>query len=249
MNRPILYAHRGAASVEPENTLPSFHRGLELGADALELDVHMTSDGHIVVSHDPDGRRMCRAPVPFRGATLAEVVRWDAGWGFVASDGGRPFAGKGYRVPTLEQMLVEFSGVQLNVDAKQRDPDLVEPLLVLLRRHRAEDRVLLNSFSTRTLARIRRLGWEGRTGMSRGDVLLFLCGVRRGDAAQVPLKAGPIRFASREFIDRCHRHGVAAEFWTVNDPAVARELLELGADGIMTDDPGAIAKVFRPYRT
>jgi glycerophosphoryl diester phosphodiesterase len=246
----IVYAHRGAAAEEPENTLPSFRRALELGADALETDVHMTADGHIVASHDADGGRMCRAPVPFRGATLAEVGRWDAGWGFVAADGSRPFAGRGYRVPTLEQLLVEFPGVPLNVDAKQRSPDLVEPLLALLRRHRAQDRVLINSFSTRTMAKVRRLGWEGRTGMARGDVVALLLGlVPRGTSAQVPLAAGPIRFDTRAFVDRCQAKGVTVEYWTINDPDEARRLVALGADGIMTDDPRMIVPAVSATRT
>jgi glycerophosphoryl diester phosphodiesterase len=246
----IVYAHRGAAAEEPENTLPSFRRALALGADALELDVHMTADGVIVVSHDADGGRMCRAPVPFRGATFAEVSRWDAGWGFIAKDGSRPFAERGYRVPSLEQLLVELPAVTLNVDAKQRVPDLVPALLTLLRRHRAEERVLLNSFSTRTMARIRRAGWTGRTGMARGDVLALLLGLgRRGDAAQVPLAAGPVRFATRKFIERCHALGVVVEFWTINDPAQARVLHDLGADAIMTDDPATLVPVVRSFRT
>src|SRR5262245_55965754 len=100
-----LYAHRGAAAEQPENTLPSFERALDLGADALEFDVHATKDGVLVVSHDPDGARMAGVARAFRNATWAEVKGWDAGWGFRVSDGSRPFAGKGIRIPTFQRML------------------------------------------------------------------------------------------------------------------------------------------------
>src|SRR5262249_5081969 len=93
--RPRLYAHRGAAAEAPENTLDSFARALAHGADALEMDVHLTRDGVVVVSHDPDGARMCGVGRRFADANWDEIRRWDAGWGFVAPDESRPFAGRG----------------------------------------------------------------------------------------------------------------------------------------------------------
>src|SRR4051794_600497 len=113
-----LYAHRGAAAEQPENTLPSFALALELGADALEMDVHATSDGVLVVSHDSDGARMAGCNLPFRAVPWSLVREWDAGKGFVAPDGSRPFAGRGIHVPTLEEVVLAFPGVPLNVDLK-----------------------------------------------------------------------------------------------------------------------------------
>lgn len=244
-----LYAHRGAAAELPENTLPAFHRALELGADALETDAWLTRDGQVVLSHDGDGRRMAGVGRAFAQATLEEVRRWDAGWGFVDARGGRPFAGQGIRVPTLEELLVELPGVPVNVDVKQRWPDMVPAVLDVVRRCRAEDRVLLASFSSATLRRIRRLGYRGPTGMGRGEVarLALLPGplVRRlpprGARAQVPTRAGGVPLASRRFLDLCHGLGIAVDYWTVNEPAEALRLADLGADGIMTDDPARVA--------
>ena len=76
---PRLYAHRGAAVELPENTLPAFRLALELGADAIETDAHLTRDGHVVLSHDPTGRRMCGISTPIERATLDEVRSWNAG--------------------------------------------------------------------------------------------------------------------------------------------------------------------------
>jgi glycerophosphoryl diester phosphodiesterase len=249
---PILYAHRGAAAELPENTLSSFRRALDAGAGALETDVHMTRDGHVVVSHDATGERMAGVVRAIRHATLDEVRSWDAGFGFIDRDGARPFVRKGFRIPTLEEMLAEFPGIPINVDAKQRVPDMVPALLDVVRRARSEDRVLLASFDARTLVRIRRLGYSGPTGLAQAEVVrliaLPILAHRvlplRGDVAQLPHRQSGINLGTRAVIAKCHTLGLLVHYWTVNDPARATELLDYGADGIMTDDPAAIAPVF-----
>lgn len=250
MSRPFrLYAHRGASAELPENTLPAFQRALEYGVDALELDVHLTRDGHPLVSHDPDGGRMAGDPRPWRELDLAEARRLDVGRGFVGADGGRPHAGKGFRAPSLEELLVELPGVRLNIDVKQARPPMVKPLLALLRRCKAEDRVTLASFQQRTLLAIRRRGYGGETALGQPEVLALLglpaAVIERmpfvGNAAQIPVAAGPVRLDRRSFIDKCHRLGIRVDYWTINDPAEARRLITLGADGIMTDDPARMA--------
>ena len=251
-----LYAHRGAAAECPENTLESFRRALEIGVDALESDLHMTRDGHVVVSHDPDGARVAGVARAIRDSTLSEVQSWDAGWGFRAEDGSRPFAGRGLFIPTLDQLLEELPGVAFNFDLKQERPSMVDPVLAALRRHQAEQRVNLASFHMRVLLAIRRRGYRGSTAIGTPEVLAVLWGPPRlyralpfrGQAAQLPPSSGRFRFDRPGFVDRCHRAGLRLDFWTVNDAARAEQLLELGADGIMTDDPRAIAPVFARRR-
>lgn len=255
LSRPLLYAHRGAASEQPENTLPSFARALEIGADALETDLHMTRDGHIVVSHDPDGARMAGVSARFTEVTLAQVKGWDAGYGYVDPDGHRPFVGKGYRVPTLEQLLVELPGVRWNLDIKQRQPSMVPALLELIERTESADRVIVASFSARVILEVRRR-YGGQTSMSRAEVasLVGMPGAlwRRmwqrlgglASVAQLPTHAGPVRLDTRGRIDELHALGLRVDYWTINDAAEAKRLLDLGADGIMTDDPAAIKPVF-----
>ncbi|HVV82230.1 MAG TPA: glycerophosphodiester phosphodiesterase [Kofleriaceae bacterium] len=256
MSRPRpfrLYAHRGASAELPENTLPAFRRALDYGVDALELDVHLTRDGHPIVSHDPDGARMAGDPRAWRDLDLAEARRLDVGRGFVGPDGDHPHAGKGFRAPALEELLVELPGVHLNIDVKQASPPMVRPLLALLRRLKAEERVTLASFQSRTLLEIRRRGYGGETALGRPEVLAVLglpsSVVERlpflGVAAQVPVKAGPVRLDRPVFIAKCHRLGIRVDFWTINDPAEARRLIALGADGIMTDDPARMAPALR----
>jgi glycerophosphoryl diester phosphodiesterase len=221
-----VYAHRGASLECPENTLPAFRRALQLGADALETDAHVTSDGVLVLSHDPDGGRVFGVPRRIAECTFEEVRSWGA--------------------PSLEEVVREFPGVPLNVDLKIEAAALA---VATLRRLGAEEQVILASFRSSTLRRVRALGYRGSTGLGRSEVarLLSIPAVAqrgllacRGRAAQLPLS-----LAQPWVVARCHALGLRVDYWTVNDPAQARRLLALGADGIMTDDPARIVPVVR----
>jgi glycerophosphoryl diester phosphodiesterase len=248
-----IYAHRGAPAEFPENTMVSFRRAVELGADALELDVHTTRDGEVVVSHDPDAMRMGGVPARWLELDLAEARRIDLGGGYRDAAGERPFAGRGICVPTFEEVLVEFPRTRLNVDLKQARPPLVAPVLELLRRLRAEERVTLASFRTRTMLEVRRRGYGGDTALAQKEVALLLACPRRawralpltGRAVQVPVSAGRLRLDRPAFIAKCHELGMRVDYWTIDDPAVARELIARGADGIMTDDPARMIAALR----
>ncbi len=223
---PIIYAHRGASAELPENTIAAFERALELGADAIETDAHMTRDGRIVLSHDPH-----RIPQQ----TLEQVRAWKAD------------------VPTLDEVLERFPGVVFNVDAKQTEPDMIPALLRVIRAARATDRVRIASFSTRNLERARDLGYEGETGMSSKEIarVMFLprAALRwvrvPGHAAQVPRRAYGVRFDTQSAIDRFHQLGLRVDFWTIDDPEEARRLFAMGADGVMTDDPRRLCAALR----
>jgi glycerophosphoryl diester phosphodiesterase len=245
---PLLYAHRGAPLERPENSLEGFQVALACGADALEIDVHMTRDGHVVVAHDPDGTRTAADTRAVRACTLEEIKRWDIGRG----PGLLCPRGAACCMPTLDEVLAAFPAVPLNVDVKQSEPSMLAPLLRVIAAHDAHARVLLTSFSARTTRAIRALGYRGPTGLGRGEAALavlapgpllrgFALGGRR---LQVPLRSGPLRLDRRQVVDKAHAHGLAVDYWVVNDPGEAERLLELGADGIVTDDVRAMAGLF-----
>jgi glycerophosphoryl diester phosphodiesterase len=246
----LVYAHRGAAYERPENTISSFKRALELGAGALETDLHRTSDGHIVASHDATLTRMCGVPLVIATSTLAEVQRCDAGWGFVR-DGVRPFANQGMHISTLEELLDVFPDTLFNVDAKQRTPSIVHALIDLVQKKRAEHRVNIASFSASTLRSIRRCGYGGTTSLGVDEVLqLYAMPVAwlrafpfRAHRVQIPRSARGIRLDTQAFITKCHTVGLSVDYWTINDPEEAQHLVALGADGVMTDDPARIVGV------
>jgi glycerophosphoryl diester phosphodiesterase len=245
-----LYGHRGASAERPENTMIAFRRAVELGVDALEMDVHLTRDEQLIVAHDPTAARTCGPPLAWADLDLADARSLDAGWGFVADDGARPFAGKSICVPTFEEVLVEFPATPINVDLKGERA--VELMLALVRRFKAEDRVTLASFQTKTAVALRRRGYGGGTALSQGEVasLLALPAVLwrqlpfTGTAAQVPTHQGVIRFDRATFVAKCHNLGLRVDFWTIDDPEEAKRLLALGADGIMTNDPAKLRGVF-----
>lgn len=249
----LLYGHRGAALERPENTACSFELALRLGANALETDVHLSRDGHVIIAHDEDGRRMADVPREIRDASLAELRTWDTGWGYRSARGDRPFVGQGIAPITLEELLELAPGVRLNIDIKADDTRLVDRTIDTLRAAGAEETALLASFHSEALRRV-RARWPGRTGMARNELarliampaaLVRLLGAP-GNAAQVPVRYHGLRFDTPAFIDKCHDVGMRVDYWTVNDPATARRLLDLGADGVMTDNPRALAPVFAP---
>jgi len=233
-----LWGHRGAPAELPENTLASFRRALERGANALELDVHLTSDGVPVVSHDPSGRRTAGIRKPIRETPLAELCRWDLG--------------QGLHMPTLAEVLGELPAVPLSVDLKPRIRSAIDPVLGVIDRHGAAERVTVASFHDSILRAVRRRGYPGPTSLARGEIArLFALPLRlarllarAGSAAQVPVRHGPVVFGTRRFIAKCHALGLRVDFWTIDDPAAAARLLELGADGVMSNDPAALAPVF-----
>jgi glycerophosphoryl diester phosphodiesterase len=239
-----LYGHRGAPAHFPENSLAAFERALDDGATALETDVHLTRDGHFVAIHDPDGARVAGRTERVADLDLAEVKRWQL------KDPSRPDTV--HRVPTLVEVMDAFPGVSLSVDLKQADPDVVEPMLELLASRSDGGRVSLCSFHDRQIDRVLALGWDGPTALSRREVAILRLAPwlarrsrYRGRTAQIPRQSGPFRLDGRSFLERCRWLGVRVDFWVVDDPADGRELLDRGARGLMSDDPGRLAHLFR----
>jgi glycerophosphoryl diester phosphodiesterase len=245
-----LYAHRGASAERPENTMSAFHRAVELGVDALEMDVHLTRDDQLIVVHDETCARTTGARLAWADLDLADAQQLDAGWGFIAADGSRPFAGQGITVPTFEEVLVAFPDLPINVDIKGERA--VGIMVDLVRRLRAEERVTIASFQLRTIVDVRRRGYAGGTSLSQTEVaslvampaMLWRQLPFTGTAAQVPVKAGPLRLDRPAFVAKCHSLGLRVDYWVIDDRAEAARLLALGADGIMTNDPAAIRPVF-----
>lgn len=246
-----LYAHRGASAERPENTLLAFDRAIEIGVNAIETDIRVTRDGHVIVVHDERASRMAGVPARWAELDLAEARQLDVGWGYLAPDGTRPYAGQGIGVPTLEEVL-DAVALPLNIDLKE-DPRAVDLTLALVRARGAEDRVTLASFQTRIAVALRRKGYAGATALSQSEVatLLALPAVLwrqlpfTGTAAQVPVRQGPLHFDRTSFIAKCHSLGLRVDFWTIDAADEAARLLALGADGIMTNDPASLRSLFR----
>jgi glycerophosphoryl diester phosphodiesterase len=223
-----------------ENSMSAFRRAVEEGYRYIETDVQATTDGVVVVQHDDvldrtTDRRGVIARLPWSEVGKARV-------------GGRE------PIPTLEAVLEELPAARLNVDVKA--DNAVGPVLRVLERCNAWDRVCLASFSDARLARLRRLaGPRLTTSMGPGTVFALwssgrwpVLGTRRfvrGQMAQVPEQQGPLRVVDRRFVDGAHRLGLEVHVWTINTEERMRALLDLGVDGIVTDRPDLLRDVLK----
>jgi glycerophosphoryl diester phosphodiesterase len=258
-----VYAHRGGAALRPENTIASFDNGLSLGADGLELDVHLSRDGVVVVHHDSTLERTTSGRGRVSALTADELAQLDAAYWFSpAAEGARkteqaptrsfPLRGQGHGVPRLGKVLSRYPGVPLIIELKVNDPELARRAIDEVRLAGAVDRVAFGSFGWRVLRTARQYEPRIPTGASREEVRLALyrswlrwpLGSTSYREFQVPERSGPTRIVSRRFIAHAHRAGLPVKVWTVNDPHDMRRLLEWGADALISDRPDlAVAAV------
>jgi glycerophosphoryl diester phosphodiesterase len=246
--RPRLFGHRGAAAILPENTLPAFARAVADGARYLELDVHATADGEIVVIHDATVDRTTEGTGLVNGFALDGLRRLDAGYRFTTGGGVYPARGRGITVPTLAEVLDAWPAVPLNVEIKQIEPSIVDRVVDLVVAHGATARVLLASARDEVMPELRRACAEYAipTSFAAGEVAEFVGRVTDGRlegyrppgrALQVPPDWHGIALITPATVGAAHSLGVEVHAWTINDAGEMIRLLDLGVDGIMTDDP------------
>jgi glycerophosphoryl diester phosphodiesterase len=248
---PIAIAHRGGAEEAPENTLEAFGAAVALGYRYLETDAHVTRDGVVVAFHDPRLDNVTDSTGAIAALSIAEVESADAGYVF-SPDGGRtfPFRGRGVRIPRLEQVLLRWPQVHVNMDPKA--DACVEPLVAVIDRLGAWDRVGVGSFSDRRLRRVRALSCgQACTSMGPRAVAVARVASLRGrmprqgaDCVQVPLRRGPLPIVTARFVQAAHRASLPVHVWTIDDESTMHALLDLGVDGIMTDRPRLLRDVF-----
>jgi glycerophosphoryl diester phosphodiesterase len=243
----LLIAHRGGGALAPEETLPAFENALALGADVLELDVHSTSDGRVVCLHDDTVDRTTDGTGPIHGLTLAELGALDAGYHF-SPDGGAsfPFRGQGIRVPTLAEVLAAHPDAWWSIEIKQSTPSIVDEVLADLELAGASERAVVVSFFDTVVLDVRAKRPDVLTGMALGEMTTFLglsSETEAGYTAPTRLVQPPSNAVSAELVARANRMELRLHPWTVNDELEMRELLDLGAHGIMTDDPALLAQV------
>ncbi|HET9894847.1 MAG TPA: glycerophosphodiester phosphodiesterase family protein [Streptosporangiaceae bacterium] len=224
--KPIAFAHRGGASHFPENSWRAFEHAVKLGYAYLETDAHATADGVLVAFHDKTLDRVTDragaiASLPAKVVAEAKISGTDP-------------------IPLLEDLLGAWPDMRFNIDVK--DAPAARPLAELIRRTGTWDRVCITSFSAARLSATRRLldrpvamatSPVGAAALRSGLPGRMLAGAfaRRGvKCAQLPMG-----LASAPLIARAHEAGLAVHIWTVNEAALMSSLLDLGVDGIMTD--------------
>jgi glycerophosphoryl diester phosphodiesterase len=250
--RPLVFAHRGGSALRPENTIVAFDNGLALGADGIELDVHLSRDGRVVVHHDSTLDRTTNANGPLGALTADELAGVDAGYWF--TDGVTfPFRGRGVGVPTLATVLHRYRGCRVVIEVKVNSRAMAAALVDVIRRADAVERVCVGSFGLRVLSAVRRMEPSIPTSAAREEVRWALyrswCRwpVARAPYSgyQVPETSGTTRVVSPRFIEHAHRAGLGVQVWTVDAESDARRLMTWGVDGIITDRPDVMVSVIR----
>lgn len=228
---PLAFAHRGGASDNPENTMPAFQHAVDLGYTFLETDVHATRDGVLLAFHDSKLDR-----VTDRDGVIADLPWSEVGQARV--DGREP-------IPLFEDLMEQFPDARVNIDCKA--DSAVDALISSLRRLDCLDRVLIGGFSDRRLRRLRReLGPDLCTSFGPQQIAALRFSGRvpwGGQAAQVPVRQGPLTIVDEKFVARAHRRGLQVHVWTIDEPDEMHRLLDLGVDGLMTDRPQILKDV------
>jgi len=236
-DRPRIIGHRGAAAHAPENTMASFAQGVQLGADAIELDVHLSRDGHLIVMHDPKVSRTTNGHGHIKDMTLAEIKQLDAGAWF--NDQFR-----GERVPTLVEVLDWAKGrIPFIVEIKG-DPQpavgIEEKIVKLLCAYDLLDDTLIISFHHPALLRIKEL--EPRLVTAISYLAQLIDPVAAVRAANANGALGHASCWTPEMVTQVRAAGIAALTWYTEKytPEGMQSLMELGLDGILIDYPGQL---------
>ncbi len=251
-----VHGHRGCRAVRPENTLPAFEHAIRVGVDALEMDLCVTADDVLVVSHDPfinpvicrgTGGSEVKPDLALRSVTFAELSRFDCG---AVRNSAFPhqIPVPGTRIPAFEDVLrlAAPSKVWLNVETKMREhPDLAPPpeefaamILQAVRKHGVESRTILQSFDYRSLVAMKKLAPKMH--------LSALDDVGKEDFVALARRAGAdiisprFDFVTPQKVRAAHTAGLEVVPWTANQPEDWRALIEAGVDAIITDDPEAL---------
>lgn len=223
----VVYAHRGASSELPENTLAAFARAVGYGVKGIELDVHLSADGVPVVIHDETVDRTTNGIGNVADHTVSQLASLDAG--------------NGEKVPTLAEVLELVSG-KLHVNIEVKAAAAADAVLTEVTRHLGLE-FAISSFIHDVLRHARK-----------GDAtveLWPLIGALSDEAIETALEIGAPQLnihnamVNQEIIDYARSKGLGLWVWTVNEPARAIELVSLGAVGICTDAPHAIEQALR----
>ncbi|MGO1527478.1 MAG: glycerophosphodiester phosphodiesterase [Senegalia sp. (in: firmicutes)] len=231
--KPIIYAHRGAKGYRPENTMAAFKLAMEMGADGIETDIHLSKDGYLVLIHDEKVDRTTTKKGYIKDMTLAQIKLLDAGSKF-----SEEFAGE--EIPTLEELIIltKDTDIILNIEIKNNKmnyPKIEEKLVELIKKYKIEERVIISSFNHNTIYKIKELDENLKTG------ILYSRNIKR-----------PIRFAKNIKADALHpKHkrvdfklmikakltGLEINTFTINNTKQMNKMFKYRVDGIITDYP------------
>ena len=236
----------------------AFEHAVQIGADVLEMDAHITKDGQIVLMHDEKVDRTTEGTGLIEDMTLEDLRQLDAAYKWSNDDGKTfPYRGQGIQVPTLEELLQKFPDMRYVIEIKLTQNPIDKPLCDLIRKYNMQDKVVIASFHDEAMRRFRETCPEVATSASRGEVTKFvllgkilLSGLIMPQYESIqppydPQESMNIPIMTRRFIREAHAKNIAVEPWTVDDPELMKQYIEWGVDGIMTDRPDLMINVLK----
>lgn len=245
--RPWVIAHQGGDGLWPGDTMFAFERAAEMGVDVLEMDLHSTADGALVLMHDATVDRTTDGSGRINDLTLAEIKDLDAGYDWTEDDGQTyPFRGQGITVPTLDDVFQAFPDEYFNIEIKQAEPSITEPFCNKIREYVREDRVFVASFNQDVLDEFRQVCPEVATSTGESDGIkllvpsfLWLEAIHspKAQVVQTPEEYFGMTVLKQRTVDAAHNRGMEMHAWTINETEDMERLLALGLDGIITDRP------------
>lgn len=249
----LVIAHRGGLALSPENTIEAFKNADEMGVDAIELDIHSSKDGEIVIMHDDTIDRTTDGSGDIRDYTLSELKSFDAGYRWT-DDGGvsYPFRGKGIQIPTLSEAFSKIKSANIIVEIKQSEPSIIKPLCDLIRKYGLENKVIAASFSSDALLEFRRSFPEAATSATKAEAVKFfilnmfhLAGFYKPPAValQVPEYHEGRKVINKRFVDSARKNNIEVHAWTINELDDMRRMISLGVNAIVTDYPDRLLKL------
>lgn len=257
-NRPLVIAHQGGELLAPSNTMTAFENAAKLGVDVLETDIHITKDGHLVAIHDPTVDRTTNGKGAVADLTLAEIQELDAGYEFKDLEGNYSFRGKGVYIPTVDEMFQAFGNMQIEIEIKDDNPperidEISSSLWNLIEKYQMEDKILIAAFDQDILTTFEKYA-KGRVAISAGrqEVKSFVVFhkfflrnlyVPKVDAFQLPVEDSGFDLTDKGLINGAHRLGMEIHYWTIDDPRTMEQLIDAGADGILTNRPDLLLKL------
>lgn len=260
---PLVIAHQGGNKLAPSSTNAAFAQAVELGVDVLEYDVHITQDGFLVTIHDPTVDRTTNGQGKVEDFTLAEIQALDAGYTFQDLAGNYSYKGQGVYIPTVEELFERYGDLLHNIEIKdtnspEKFEQIYKELWRLIQAYDMQDKVLIASFDHQMIRDFQELtGGQVAVSGGRKEITKFvafnkfwLAPFYRSSvqAVQIPTESDGFNLVDPKLIKGAKRLNMQVHYWTINDPETMRELLELGADGIITDRPDILIEVIQEYQ-
>ncbi len=261
LKKPLSIAHQGGELLAPTNTMAAFDMADLIGADFLDIDVHMTRDGHLVGIHDSTVDRTTNGHGRIDSYTLEDLQKLDAGYWFKDLQGNYSYRGKGVRIPALEEVFSKYAAkYYLHFEIKEAYPingrsQIEEKLWALIQKYHMEKKVIVASFHQEIVDRFNHLaGRQVVVGAGRTEVTKFVLAHkfwmpgfyrRRSNVLEIPIASNGIDLKDRKLIEGAHRLGMQVYYWTIDDKPMMKELIELGTDGIFTNRPDLLKEVIQ----